>query len=143
MAKSFEEQINAFADKTEAKILAVAREAIDGIVEQAQTPVAKGGKMRVDTGFLRASGVGALNQMPVGPTNRRKRAQDETGVLAEYRVNGESLNLVLAKMKIGDSVYFGWTAKYAKVRETYDGFLETALQNWQNIVDVSIKKFSK
>lgn len=136
---SFEEQINQFVDKTQQKLLNVARQAISDVIEESQTPVAKGGRMRVDTGFLRSSGVAALEEIPSGPTEGRKRAKDEIGEL--YKIDGTSVNIALAKMKIGQTFFFGWTAKYAKVRETYDGFLEAALQKWQNTVDIAIKKF--
>lgn len=141
MAKTFEQQVASFTDGGERALLAVARDAISEVAEQANTPVSKGGRMRVDTGFLRASAVAELNQIPSGPTEGRARSAGETGAI--YSPNAESLNLVLAKMKLGDTVFFGWTARYAKYRETYDAFLETALQNWQGIVNVSIRKFRR
>lgn len=137
----FEDTVNKFADKGAEKLLAVARDAINSVVEQANTPVSKGGRMRVDTGFLRASGVAELNQIPSGPTEGRARSAGETGEI--YHPDSGNLNLILAKMKLGDTVFYGWTARYAKYRETYDGFLETALQNWQSIVNVSIRKFQR
>lgn len=48
------------------------------------------------------------------------------------------IGLVLNKMKIGDTFYFGWTAKYARYREAFDGFLESAIMNWQAIVDKEV-----
>lgn len=138
---NFEEQIEGFVNNSQKKLLNVARDAIATTVEDAETPVAKGGRMRVDTGFLRSSGAAALNEIPSGPTKGRKRSQGESGEF--YTRDGTSLNIALAQMKIGDTVFYGWTAKYAKIRETYDGFLETALQKWQNTVNFSIKKFSR
>lgn len=148
---TFEEQVGAIVDKKKRQLLAIARDAVSNVIEIAQTPVAKGGKIRVDTGFLRSSGVAALDQIPSGPSEGRRRGANEGShgdVLTDYHMegnvmNGESLNIVLAKWKLGQTLFFGWTAKYAKVRETYDGFLESALQGWQGIVDVSIKKFGQ
>ena len=57
MAKSFEDTVGAFAEKGKNNLLAVVRDSISTTVETAQTPVKKGGKMRVDTGFLRSSSV--------------------------------------------------------------------------------------
>lgn len=121
---------------TNARMLAVVRSAISDTIEQAQTPVAKGGRMRVKTGFLRASGGAALNAVPTGPRTGDRKAPDNY-----YSWKVESLNAVLARMKLGDTFYFGWTAHYAKIREVYDGFLETSVQNWQTQVNKAVQKF--
>lgn len=126
-------QIDTIVIKTEARMLAVMRQSIANVVEDAQTPVAKGGRMRVKTGFLRASGLASLNAAPSGPRVGDKKKT--------YAWEGESVNTVLAKMKIGDAFYFGWTAGYAKYREVFDGFLESAIQKWQNHVDTAVQYF--
>jgi len=118
---------------SEARMLAVVRQSISEMVEDMQTPTAKGGKMRVDTGFLRSSGLGSLEGPPSGPVRGDK---DKT-----YTWNGDFINTTLLKMKLGDSFYFGWTAHYAKYREAYDGFLEAGLQKWQNYVDKAVTHF--
>ncbi|RUW55657.1 hypothetical protein EOA32_00925 [Mesorhizobium sp. M1A.F.Ca.ET.072.01.1.1] len=93
----------------------------------AQTPVAKGGRMRVDTGFLRASGQASLNGVPTGPV------RPEAG--KTYSYNENSVIAALSKLRFGANFFFGWTANYAKYREAYDGFLEGALQRWQQTVN--------
>lgn len=140
---SFEKQVASIAKKTEEKMLAAARQAIDDLVRQAETPVAKGGKMRVDTGFLRNSGVAAINQMPVGQTEGVRRKGNQTGVIYSSPVNGDNLQTTLARWKLGETFFYGWTARYARIRETYDGYLETALQNWPSIAGVAISKVRK
>lgn len=127
---AFKTKIDEIIVNTEARLLAVMRTAISSTVEDAQTPVPKGGKMRVKTGFLRSTGLASLEGPPVGPTTGDKKQL--------YTWEGNPLNIVLAKMKIGDIFYWGWTAHYAKYREAYDGFLEAALQNWQTHVDAAI-----
>lgn len=129
----FETQIDNFVINTQARLLAVMRTAISRTIDDAQTPTAKGGKMRVDTGFLRASGQASLEGIPAGPS---KPVKDTA-----YAYNGDALNVVLAKMQIGDSFFWGWTAKYAKYREAYDGFLEASLQNWQTRVNAVVNIF--
>lgn len=126
-------QMDEIVLNTKERMLAVVRTAITDTIEEAQTPVAKGGRMRVKTGFLRASGGAALNAAPQGPSKG-----DPDG---NYTWNIESLNTVLANMKLGDAFYFGWTARYAKYREVYDGFLETAVQNWQTNVNRATNYF--
>lgn len=140
---NFETQIDKIIINSEARLLAVVRSAIGGVIEDAQNTKAKGGKMPVDTGFLRNTGVAQIGQIPSGPTRGRARKPGEVGVLPEYAYDEQNgpLNIILAKLKIGDVFYFGWTAEYAKIREAYDGFLESALQNWQRHVDTAVNKF--
>ena len=125
--ETFEAQVQGIVDNTEAKILAIFREGVQRTVDIAQTPTAKGGRMHVDTGFLRASGQGSLNGMPTGPT------RNESG--APVTTDDASVVLALANMKIGDTFFFGWTANYAKYREYQDGFLRLAAQQWPQTIE--------
>tara|TARA_R110000851_G_scaffold66998_4_gene151134 strand:- start:1519 stop:1953 length:435 start_codon:yes stop_codon:yes gene_type:complete len=144
MPDNFETVIDTFVIDTEAKILGVTRRSIFDMIEDVQTPTQQGGRMRVDTGFLRISGLASLNSLPAGLGKGRKRAKNEVGVLDEYSGNvGEQVNITLGKMEIGDAFYFGWTANYAVYREAFDGFLETGLQKWQSYVDENVRKFNK
>ena len=122
-------QVEDFVRVSEARMLAVMRQSIQDAIDNAQVPVAKGGRMRVDTGFLRASGAASLAGMPTGPGRG-----DRNG---NYTYNGEALIGILAKMKFGDTLYWGWVANYARYRELYDGFLEASLRNWQRIVAIN------
>lgn len=133
MSNSFETQVDEIVINTKERMLAVARQATDDLIEEVQTPVKKGGKMRVKTGFLRRSGLGSLNAPPGGPSKGDKNQK--------YSWSGSPHQLILAKMQLGDSFYFGWTARYARYREIYDGFLETGLQNWQQHVDKAVSFF--
>lgn len=145
MAESFNAVIDKVVADTKEKMLAVVKNSIQEVVEDAQTPLAKGGKMHVDTGFLRSSGQAQLNQLPVGQTEGRERAEGEVGVLPEYATPDkvDYILPILAKMKVGDTFYFGWTARYAQIREVYDGFMESAVMNWRQIVDGQIRRLKK
>lgn len=127
MVKDLNTQIDNIVLNTKQRILNVIIQSISETVEESQVTVARGGKMRVKTGFLRSSGIASLNTSPTGPSKG-----DPKGT---YKWDGESVNKVLANLKIGDVFYFGWTARYAKYREVQDGFLESAIQNWQKHVD--------
>lgn len=126
MSKNFSAQIDDFVLKTEKRMLALVRQSTQEVIDVAQTPVAKGGRMRVDTGFLRASGQISLNGMPSGPV---RGDPDQS-----YDFDDGVTVLQLAKVELGNSIFFGWTANYAKYREAYDGFLSTAVQQWPDIV---------
>ena len=122
--------------ETEQRMLAVTRDALNTMVNDMQQRTADGGRMRVKTGFLRLTGKAALNTIPSGPAQRPKDAMP--GELDTW--DGEALLAVLTDMKLGDTFYWGWTAEYAAVRNTYDGFMDTAVQNWQGYIDTSTNR---
>ena len=131
--ENIETQIDRIVIKTEARLLAVARQGIADTIAETQKPKAQGGRMPVLTGFLRASGVAAVNSIPRGPTKGLKTQG--------YSWAGESINIVLAQMKLGDTFYWGWTAIYANVQEIRNGFLGGALMNWQRNIDKAVNFF--
>lgn len=139
--------VSNFVADTEAKGLAIIKTATKAVIKEAQTPVAKGGKMRVDTGFLRSSGVAMIGQIPSGPTKGRDRQPGEIGPLSEYAVKedspGQNVDLALINLKAGETYYFGWTARYAKHREARDAFLASAVQKWQSFIDAAVRRLEK
>ena len=64
MVERLTAQVRRIVAKNQNALLVLARMSTQDLVDEAQTPVAKGGKMRVDTGFLRASGQMSLNGLP-------------------------------------------------------------------------------
>ena len=131
---NFAAQVDAIVAKTEKRMTALARESIQRTIDIAQMPVAKGGKMRVDTGFLRASGQASYNGMPTGETRGEVKGEGEEAKSVNYTYDGTGATTQLSKLQLGTIFYFGWTAAYAKYREAYDGFLETAVQKWPDTV---------
>lgn len=127
----FSAQVSDIVKRCEIRMDALVKQSVQDLIDDAQTPVAKGGRMRVDTGFLRASGQLSFTGMPSGPNRPEDGA---TGFQWS-----ENISVSLAGYKSGDTIYFGWTAEYAGVREFYDGFLAGAVQNWQKIVDRNAK----
>lgn len=114
-------------------LTAVARAAIGDVINEASTSRFKGGKMPVKTGFLRASGKASLTGMSVGAV----KGDPETQYASADTYSSEGhINVVLAQMKAGDTFYFGWTAEYANTQNTYNGFMDAAIQNWQGYVNV-------
>lgn len=127
MAKSFAAQIADFANRTEDKMLRVAQQSIQDVMTIAQTTVAQGGNLPVDTGFLRNSLVSSLDGSEVA------RGEDST-------------TLAIAGMQIGQPVRFAWTAEYAIPRHYAVGvgqggglWRDLAAQQWQDIVDRNAK----
>ena len=130
---SFEAQVDKIVANTKKRMMLVMKQSISIAVEEMQTPVAKGGKMRVDTGFLRASGQSSLNGMPTGIIRKPKDAKK--GQFDDGNRKDTKTEATIAEMKFGSVFYFGWTANYAKYREAYDGFMYATVQRWQEIVN--------
>lgn len=132
MAKKFSAQVDDYVKQYKGRMRAVALDATLTTINDAQTTVANGGNMRVDTGFLRASGSASLNGMPTGPSRG-----ESDGV---YAYNDRNVIAAIGSFKVGASIFWGWTAAYARAREAKDGFLILAVQKWQQTVDASVRK---
>ncbi len=120
--RQFIADVQAFADKTADQMLRVARQSIQDVVRIAQTPVAQGGNMPVDTGFLRNSLVTEV---------RGSRAGE----------GADSYVLGLSALQLGDPFQVSWTAEYAIPRHYMVGvgqggglWRDNAAQQWSRIV---------
>lgn len=141
MAKlSFSAQVEAFVGNVLEAVEAVRNESAQDVVEEMVRPRAKGGRMRVDTGFLRNSLLASTSAMP-------------TINQASVPIDGQSYNLdlgqieaIIAGAALEDTLFFGFTASYAAHREygangqPPDAFVRTAAQKWPQIVDRNAKK---
>lgn len=127
---SFQADVDRIIVNTEKRMLMVMKQSLLNAINEMQTPVAKGGKMRVDTGFLRASGQASLNGIPTGPEKKPKDAAK-----GQFDWKPAQTEALIGEMQFGATLYFGWTANYAIYREAKDGFMYTTIQRWQQIVD--------
>ena len=118
--------IDQWVAKSQARLEAVWKTAAQDIAREVQTPRAKGGRMPVDTGFLRNSFTADINKTPSGNGNSSYSAGP--------------ISIVINRAKIGDRVVFGWGANYAIYMEVRYSFLRSAAQNWQQIVDKAAQK---
>ena len=130
MAKTFSAQVDDWIAKSERLSLAVLQQATQAVINEANTPVAKGGRMRVDTGFLRNSLKASIGSMPSGASSPGN--WDDSEVV-----------LTLTRLQPGQVFYAGWTANYARPREHYDGFLRMAAQKWQEQVDAAARQLKQ
>lgn len=140
--KNLSLQYNEISKVLQEKMLNVLRNSIQDFIEEANKPLGEGGKMHVDTGFLRSSGVGAINEIPKGEIEGRKRELGEKGVLYQSNPSGQVLPL-LTRLKPDDVFYYGWTARYAGIRELYDGFQESACDKWETFVKKNLRRLEK
>lgn len=128
MAKSFAADVSRWADLTQDKIKRVMQASIQDVMTTAQTTVAQGGNLPVDTSFLRNSLVSSLDG-------------------ANVAEGGDSFTLTIAQMQPGQTSRFAWTAAYAVARH-YKGpdfgqgggmWRDLAAQQWQQIVERNAK----
>ena len=123
----FSASVDAWVRKTRARQDAVHRRAAELLFEASNLPVAKGGKMPVDLGFLRASFDASLHGMPVGPTRPGEGAAAD---------NAGNIAAVLTSASITDTIWAGWTAVYARRQEyEHHGFARSAADRWGEFVD--------
>lgn len=125
--KKFIADVSAFAKKTDEVMLRIAKQSLQDVINKAQTPVAQGGDMPVDLGFLRNSLETSLG-----------------GV--EIASGADSAVLGIASLKLGDTISFAWTAEYAIPRHYAVGvgqggglWRDKAAQSWQQIVEKNAK----
>lgn len=121
MAGKFTAQIGVFADRAKEKLETVIKQSAQEVFSIAQTPKAQGGRMPVDTGFLRNSLIATLNGSAVGS-------------------GADAYVMAVAGAEIGDTIFAGWAAEYARHMEYGTSktpgnfYMLSAAQQWQAIV---------
>ncbi len=124
--EQFLAQIKNLIPKYQRNMGVIYQMSVADVIRTAQTPTAKGGRMRVDTGFLRNSLVGELR-----------------GTVAN--VGGDGYNLVIAQADAGEPLAFSWTAAYAVAREfgargqQPDFYARAAAQQWEKFVNLNAR----
>lgn len=118
---TFTAQVKAFTDRAKEKLETVVKTSAQEVFSIAQTPKAQGGRMPVDTGFLRNSLIAQLNGATVGG-------------------GSDAYVMAVAGSDLGDTIFAGWTANYARHMEygtsetTGNFYMLGAAQQWQAIV---------
>lgn len=132
----FSASVDYWVRKARGNMLTVVRESASRLAEQAQTTIPEGGKLPIDTGYLRASFVAVLNAS-LPPTRRNPDPN------VSYTYDGGPIDLTINSMKLGDVLTMGWTAEYAGVQEYKHGFQRSAAQNWPAIVRQVTREVSR
>lgn len=136
MPKTFAAEVDEWVKSSKARLTAVFQKALDATAEDMGTPVSRGGNLRVDTGFLRASMTAVVGQeMPAGPSINPLRSKDGKG---DPFGDPNVVHLIIGEATAGDIVSIGFTANYAQYREPQDGFVLTAAQRWPMYVDKAV-----
>lgn len=131
--KNFNAQINDFVKKSQERIDAVIKQSAQDVFEEAQRDTTHGGRMRIDTGFLKNSGAISYNGLPTGPSRNEGDIP-----------NAQDVALGVVKWQPAKTpIWFGWTANYARAREYYDGFVAESTKKWQAIVKKRADEYRK
>lgn len=137
--KSFDAQIDEWTRQTEARTLAVFHTATLDAMNMMREVKSRGGRMPVDTGFLRKS----LRVTKGSPDNlTRDRPENWT----DSGDDGAAYALTIAGAKLGDPIYGMWTASYARPvnygsrGRTGAGFVEYTVEAWPRLVKDAIAK---
>ena len=126
MANNFTAQVDSWVRQSAERVDAARKESIQRLVNVAQTPVAKGGNLPIDTGALRSSLMASTTAMP-------RVGEDLQG-------SDQQITLSIANWDAGDTIYLGWTMNYAAhVHWGTRGraarlWVTLAAQRWQQIV---------
>lgn len=101
---NFTAQINDWVGETNERIEAVFKKSTERTIEMMQRPVAKGGNMPVDTGFLRNSLQTSLNSPILA-------VLENPGIPVAY--DGQGITLTILGAEVGDTIYAVYGANYA------------------------------
>ena len=129
---TFSATVDSWVRKSDARMEAVRKESVRRLVNIILTPTGKGGRLRVDTGFMRSSFMASTSAMP--QLFREKPPGDN------FDFDEASFTVALAGWQAGDPFFGGFTANYAGHREfgsrgqPADLMVTMAAQRWQQIV---------
>ncbi|MCF3934345.1 hypothetical protein L1787_13090 [Acuticoccus sp. M5D2P5] len=141
-AKSFAAQVEDMVTRSKAKLEAVWKQSTQDVVDLIQTTANEGGRMPIDTGYLRASLQASLDDFPMV-------AREGPSLDQRYEKNAEEISLVIASADLGGKVMFGFVAAYAmrmeygfegtdelgrQYHQSGFGFVRGAVDEWQSIV---------
>lgn len=129
---SFSAQIAAEVAQIKNGLEMVVRQSTQDLADEIDRPVAQGGNMPVDTGYLRNSRVMVLNGPPPAMTTKPKDYNNTSAPPAA--------ELVLAGFEIGDTIGLYYTAAHGPAQEygargrAGRGFIRQGAQKWASFV---------
>lgn len=126
-SRKIEERMQTYNKRLEAVFKSSAQDVVRGMTR----PRAKGGNMRVKTGFLRSSLMASTATMPlINPTSRPPPGTPDS----TYDFSAGPAIGVIISARLTDEIYLGFTASYAAPREHWDGFIEAERLKWPQTV---------
>jgi hypothetical protein len=134
MADNFSATVDAWARKSEKRMLAIFHQATQKTVSIAQS------RVPVDTGFARASVRASTSAMP--PIDGSAHG----GKGGSYSYDGSEVVLTIVGAELGQTIYIGWTASYmlplehGHSKQAPSGFLRLAALQWSQTVSEVVQE---
>lgn len=126
---SFSDDIKAHTEKARKRLAYVAKTATLAVCNDARDPIAKSGRMPVDTGNLRNSMVASLSGIPMGETEGNENK------------SGDDVAAMLVRWKPGQTLFYaGFPPKYARAMERRYGYMRGAVIKWGDYVRKAAKE---
>lgn len=135
--KTFSVSVDDFIRESQERLDAVIKQSTSDLIEEMQTPVAKGGNMPVDTGFLRNSLVVTLGS----PSSAVKFNEGGSGGGLS-----QGYEMAIAGFGAGETLYGVYTANYAGFVHYGVGgrqgrmWIDLAAQRWPQIVANNVNR---
>ncbi|CAM3779314.1 HK97 gp10 family phage protein [Litorimonas haliclonae] len=136
----FDAQVDEWIAKSERRIEAVFKIATQELFYGVLKPAREGGRMRIDTGFLRSSFQASIGQ----PVLRLEPRPDGE---ASFTPDTGAISLTINQADLGQTIFGMFTANYARPREygsrgkPGDGFVLTNAARWQSFVNDAATTF--
>ena len=137
----FVDAVLEFNDKALERADLVLKYAAQDLSEDVTKPIYEGGRMRVDTGFLRASFRATLD-VPILTAIEKPDGE-------YFAFDSAAIGLTINRMTMGQTLYLTFTANYARHREygargqAPDAFVRTYTADWQGYVNRAAERVKK
>lgn len=129
---SFSKDVSKFSDQYRKRLNYIAKEAVQEMFIEANTPWYQGGRQRVDSGFLRSSVVASTSGPPQGPTE------------GDGPVAGDALAAALLQWNPATQMFWaGWSASYAAIVNLRYGYRDGAIERWDTFVQRAASEATK
>lgn len=129
MSGKFSQQVYSATEKYRKRLAYVAKTATLDVCNDARDPIAKGGRLPVDTGNLRNSMVASLSGIPSGPTEGNESK------------TGDDVAAQLVRWKPGQTLFYaGFPPQYARAMEYRYGYMRGAILKWGEYVRKAAKE---
>lgn len=134
--QQFTVEVDDWVAETKERLEAVFRIASQNLFYAVILPVNEGGRMRVDTGFLRSSFKAFVEQPLITLTGRPEGDA--------FSADLGQISLTIASAELGDTIFFASSANYARPREygsrgrPGDGFIQVNAERWPDFVNEAV-----
>ncbi len=137
MALTFAEAMRQVRQEGMEALTALVRQSAQDVEHEASKPRAAGGRMPIDTGFLRNSVVATVDGSLPGPTGIGLSRDQRFASLGQPNTQA-----ALSQAQVGNVIMLTWTAFYAAYVEHNAMFVRGAIEMWDAIVEQNARELA-